>query len=103
MVQEMLEILRRRGCYDKRPVKDKENEEKTIRKVKMSKETFVGLEAAYKQKVEKVHHPQRYYEAQLRKERKAKGLCVECGRSKITKSQKKRGLSRCPKCRKNRL
>ena len=68
----------------------------------MTKETFVGLEKAYKEKVEKVYHPQRYYEAKLRKERKAIGLCVECGKKKITKSQKKRGLTRCYPCRKKR-
>ena len=68
----------------------------------MSKETFVGLEKAYKEKVEKIYHPQRYYEAKIRKERKDKGLCVDCGTKKITKSQKERGLTRCCKCRKKR-
>lgn len=65
----------------------------------MSKETFIGLEKAYNDKVERIHHPSRYHMTQLRKERKAKGLCVECGIKKITKSQKKRGLTRCYKCR----
>ena len=61
----------------------------------MIKETFVGLEEAYKKAKERVDNPNLFYQNELRKERNAKGLCESCGKKKITKSQKKRGLVNC--------
>ena len=68
----------------------------------MSKETFVGLEKAYKEKVERVYHPDLFYVKQLRAKRKAEGMCEGCGRKRTTKSQKARGLVNCTKCRENK-
>ena len=70
----------------------------------MSKEpktTIVDLQQAYEDKVERIHHPNRYRMQQTYKERRKKGFCVMCGRKKITKSQKKVGLVTCVRCRKN--
>ena len=65
----------------------------------MSKETFVGLEEAYKEKVERIHHPNLFYQKELRAKRKANGMCETCGKKRITKSQKKKDLVNCYKCR----
>ena len=63
------------------------------------KETFIGLEEAYIKKKYNTEHPELFYQTELRKERRAKGICVECGDKELTKSQKRRGLKRCLKCR----
>ncbi|KKM92292.1 hypothetical protein LCGC14_1220000 [marine sediment metagenome] len=64
------------------------------------KTTTVDLQQAYKDKVERIHHPNRYRMQQLYKKRKENGFCIMCGRKKMTKSQKARGLVTCAPCRK---
>ena len=68
----------------------------------MVKETFVNLEEAYKNKKERIDNPDAYYVKELRAKRKAEGMCESCGRKRITKSQKARGLVNCFKCRKDK-
>ncbi len=46
----------------------------------MEKETIVDLQQAYNNRVERVYHPDRYFLKKLKKERKANGVCVLCGR-----------------------
>ena len=65
----------------------------------MSKETIVDLKEAYERKRERVYNPDLFYLKQLRAKRKDNGVCESCGKKKITKSQKKRGLVNCFKCR----
>ncbi len=65
----------------------------------MVKETFVGLKEAYERKKERVYNPDLFYTKELREKRKANGMCGSCGKKKITKSQKKRGLVNCLNCR----
>ncbi len=68
----------------------------------MTKETFIGLQEAYERKKERIDNPDVYYVKELRAKRKAEGMCESCGRKRITKSQKKRGLVNCFKCRENK-
>jgi len=63
------------------------------------KETFMGIEKAIKQKRERLENPTVFYQKNFRERRIKKGLCIECGEKKITKSQRKKGLVNCYKCR----
>ena len=63
------------------------------------KTTIVDLQQAYEDKYERSHNPCRYHMRQLYKERKAKGFCIVCGRKKMSKSQRERGLVTCVRCR----
>ena len=63
------------------------------------KET-INIEEAYKDKVERIYHPERYRKSKLAKERRKKGLCIICGRKQITRYQKKEGILSCFRCRK---
>ena len=63
------------------------------------KETYIKLEEAYIKKKYNTEHPELFYQTEIRKERRAKGICTECGIKKLTEIQKRRGLTRCLKCR----
>ncbi len=68
----------------------------------MAKETFIGLEEAYDREKERVANPDLFYLKELREKRKANGMCESCGKKRITKNQKKRGLVNCWKCREDK-
>ena len=63
------------------------------------KTTYIGLEEAYKEKCMRINDPKQYSRMKQYRERKEKGLCVRCGIKKILKSQKKKNLVTCRKCR----
>jgi len=60
---------------------------------------YKNLQEAYEAKVERVYHADRYYQRMLRNERKANGVCVTCGRKRMTPHQKSQGIISCVKCR----
>ena len=63
------------------------------------KTIIVDLQQAYEEKKLMVSNPNKYWRLQRYKELKKKGLCVRCGRKKLTKYQKKNKIETCQKCR----
>lgn len=65
----------------------------------MVKETIIGIQEAYDKAKERITNPNLFYLKELRERRRANDMCENCGKNKITKSQKARGLVNCNKCR----
>jgi len=71
-------------------------------KHKQMKETIVDLQEAYELRKFKAYFPQKYAQMKTREARWNRGVCMMCGKRKLTSQQIGRGTRTCVPCKEMR-